>query len=57
MRTGRPKSYTVKISDDEREQLQSFARSRSLPHARIPWTRCHALRIPSCVFFRSSPSP
>ena len=33
MRTGRPKSYTVKISDDEREQLQSFARSRSLPHA------------------------
>ena len=32
MRTGRPKSELV-LSDDERSQLQSFARSRSLPAA------------------------
>src|SRR4051794_1524649 len=32
MRTGRPKADLV-LSDDEREQLQSFARSRSLPAA------------------------
>ncbi len=32
MRTGRPKAELV-LSDDERVQLQSFARSRSLPAA------------------------
>jgi putative transposase len=32
MRTGRPKSELV-LTDDERSQLQSFARSRSLPAA------------------------
>jgi putative transposase len=32
MRTGRPKAELV-LSDDERAQLQSFARSRSLPAA------------------------
>ena len=32
MRTGRPKAELV-LSDDERAQLQSFARSRSLPSA------------------------
>lgn len=32
MRTGRPKTELV-LSDDERAQLQSFARSRSLPAA------------------------
>ena len=30
MRTGRPK-YELVLSQDERSQLQSFARSRSLP--------------------------
>ena len=32
MRTGRPKAELV-LSDEERTQLQSFARSRSLPAA------------------------
>lgn len=32
MRTGRPKAELV-LSEDERAQLQSFARSRSLPAA------------------------
>ncbi len=32
MRTGRPKAELV-LSDEERSQLQSFARSRSLPAA------------------------
>lgn len=32
MRTGRPKTQLV-LSDEERVQLQSFARSRSLPAA------------------------
>ena len=32
MRTGRPKSELA-LTDDERSQLQSFARSRSLPAA------------------------
>jgi putative transposase len=32
MRTGRPKTYSVKLGDEEREQLESFARSRSVPH-------------------------
>ena len=32
MRTGRPKAELV-LSDDERAQLQSFVRSRSLPAA------------------------
>ena len=32
MRTGRPKVELV-LSDEERAQLQSFARSRSLPAA------------------------
>src|SRR5436190_11811076 len=32
MRTGRPKAELV-LSDEERSQLQSFARSRSLPSA------------------------
>lgn len=32
MRTGRPKAELV-LSDDERTQLHSFARSRSLPAA------------------------
>ena len=32
MKTGRPKSELV-LSDDERSQLQSFARSRSLSAA------------------------
>lgn len=35
MRIGRPKTFTVTVSDDEREQLQRFARSRSLPHALV----------------------
>ena len=33
MRTGRPKTYAVTLSDDEREQLRPLAHSRSLPHA------------------------
>ena len=33
MRAGRPKSYAVTLSDEQRSQLESFARSRSLPHA------------------------
>ncbi len=33
MRTGRPKTHAVKRSDEQREQLEGFARSRSLPHA------------------------
>ena len=32
MRTGRPKSEVI-LSDEEQSQLQSFARSRSLPAA------------------------
>lgn len=32
MRTGRPKAELL-LSDEERSQLQSFARSRSLPAA------------------------
>ena len=32
MRTGRPKAQLL-LSDEERSQLQSFARSRSLPAA------------------------
>ena len=31
MRRGRPRSYEVQLSDNEREMLESFARSRSLP--------------------------
>ena len=33
MPAGRPKSYAVTLSDEQRSQLESFARSRSLPHA------------------------
>ena len=33
MRTGRPKSFTISIDEQQRTQLESFARSRSLPHA------------------------
>ena len=33
MRTGRPKSFTVKLGEEEREILNTYARSRSLPHA------------------------
>lgn len=33
MHVGRPKSYAVTLSDEQRTQLESFARSRSLPHA------------------------
>ena len=35
MRTGRPKSFTVKLSEEEREVLNTYARSRSLPHALV----------------------
>jgi putative transposase len=35
MRTGRPKAELV-LSDEERTQLESFARSRSLPGASGP---------------------
>ena len=33
MVTGRPRSFTVKLSEEEHEVLNSYARSRSLPHA------------------------
>lgn len=33
MTAGRPRSYSIQLNDDERAQLESFARSRSLPHA------------------------
>lgn len=33
MRRGRPKSYDVQLSNEERETLESYARSRSLPAA------------------------
>ena len=32
MRTGRPKVYQVTLSEEQREQLKAFSRSRSLPH-------------------------
>lgn len=35
MRTGRPKTYRVTLSDEQREQLEAFARSRSLPHGLV----------------------
>ena len=35
MRTGRPKKQAIVLSSNEREQLQSYARSRSLPHALV----------------------
>ena len=31
MVTGRPRSFTVKLSEEEHEVLNSYARSRSLP--------------------------
>ena len=33
MVSGRPRSFTVKLSEEEHEALNSYARSRSLPHA------------------------
>jgi hypothetical protein len=45
MRTGRPKAELV-LSEDERLQLQSFARSRSLPAA-----LCSRARLVSCPPF------
>ena len=33
MTAGRPRSYSIQLNDNERAQLESFARSRSLPHA------------------------
>ena len=33
MVSGRPRSFTVKLSEEEHEVLNSYARSRSLPHA------------------------
>ena len=33
MPAGRPKSYVVTLNDEQRTQLESFARSRSLPTA------------------------
>lgn len=33
MPAGRPKSFSVTINDQQRAQLEGFARSRSLPHA------------------------
>ena len=33
MVSGRPRSFTVKLSAEEHEVLNSYARSRSLPHA------------------------
>ena len=35
MRTGRPKSVTLELSEFERDKLQAMARSRSLPHALV----------------------
>ena len=35
VRRGRPKSFTVKLSEEEREVLNTYARSRSLPHALV----------------------
>lgn len=32
MRTGRPKVHQVTLSESQREQLEAFSRSRSLPH-------------------------
>jgi len=32
MRSGRPKTYRVTLTDEQREQLEAFARSRSLPN-------------------------
>ncbi|MCW9079601.1 MAG: helix-turn-helix domain-containing protein, partial [Gammaproteobacteria bacterium] len=32
MRTGRPKLHQVTLSESQREQLEAFSRSRSLPH-------------------------
>jgi len=32
MRTGRPKTYRVTLSDEQREQLEALARSRALAH-------------------------
>ena len=32
MRTGRPKTYRVVLTDEQREQLQAFVRSRTLPN-------------------------
>jgi len=32
MRSGRPKTYRVILTDEQREQLEAFGRSRSLPH-------------------------
>lgn len=33
MRTGRPKTYQVTVTQTQRELLESYSRSRSLPHA------------------------
>lgn len=35
MKTGRPKKHTIVVSPLEREQLESYARSRALPHALV----------------------
>ena len=35
MRTGRPKTYSVTLTAKQREQLEAFARSRSLPHGLV----------------------
>ena len=35
MRTGRPKTYFVTLSAEQREQLEAVARSRSLPHGLV----------------------
>ena len=35
MRSARPKTYRVTLTDEQREQLEAFGRSRSLPHGLV----------------------